>query len=88
LSASSGRRCCCEEARHILLDYDHRVLHYRLPTEGGSSGSPVSDDEWRLSGLHHGTGMPQLNQAGGTHAANEGITIDAIRGGLAHRPPE
>jgi hypothetical protein len=32
--------------------------------------------------------MPQLNRAGGTYAANEGITIDAIRGGLAHRPPE
>jgi len=31
--------------------------------------------------------MPQLNKAGGTYAANEGITIDAIRGGLAHRPP-
>ena len=75
---------------NILLDYDHRVLHYRSPTEGGSSGSPVSDDEWRLIGLHHagGTGMPQLNRAGGTYAANEGITIDAIRGGLAHRPPE
>lgn len=75
---------------NILLDYDHRVLHYRSPTEGGSSGSPVSDDEWRLIGLHHagGTGMPALNGAGGTYAANEGITIDAIRGGLAHRPPE
>ena len=75
---------------NILLDYDHRVLHYRSPTEGGSSGSPVYDEEWRLIGLHHagGTGVPQLNQAGGTYAANEGITIDAIRGGLAHRPPE
>jgi V8-like Glu-specific endopeptidase len=75
---------------NILLDYDHRVLHYRSPTEGGSSGSPVFDDEWRLIGLHHsgGTRMPQLNRAGGTYAANEGITIDAIRGGLAHRPPE
>ena len=71
---------------NILLDYDQRVLHYRSPTEGGSSGSPVFDGEWRLIGLHHagGTGMPQLNNAGGTYAANEGITIDAIRGGLAH----
>ena len=32
--------------------------------------------------------MPALNRAGGTYAANEGITIDAIRSGLAHRPPE
>lgn len=75
---------------NILLDYDHRVLHYRSPTEGGSSGSPVFDDEWRLIGLHHagGTRMPQLNRAGGTYAANEGITIDAIRGGLSHQPPD
>jgi len=75
---------------NILLDYDHRVMHYRSPTEGGSSGSPVFDDEWRLIGLHHagGTRVPALNRAGGTYAANEGITIDAIRGGLAHRPPE
>jgi V8-like Glu-specific endopeptidase len=75
---------------NVLLDYDHRVLHYRSPTEGGSSGSPVFDDEWRLIGLHHAgsTGMPRLNRAGGTYAANEGITIEAIRGGLAHRPPE
>jgi V8-like Glu-specific endopeptidase len=75
---------------NVLLDYDRRVLHYRSPTEGGSSGSPVFDDEWRLIGLHHAgsTGMPRLNRAGGTYAANEGITIEAIRGGLAHRPPE
>jgi V8-like Glu-specific endopeptidase len=75
---------------NILLDYDDRVLRYRSPTEGGSSGSPVFDDEWRLIGLHHAGGlrMPALNRAGGTYAANEGITIDAIRGGLAHRPPE
>jgi V8-like Glu-specific endopeptidase len=74
---------------NILLDYDHRVLHYRSPTEGGSSGSPVFDDEWRMIGLHHagGTRMPQLNRAGGIYAANEGITIDAIRGGLTDRPP-
>jgi V8-like Glu-specific endopeptidase len=75
---------------NLLLDYDDRVLHYRSPTEGGSSGSPVFDDEWRLIGLHHAgsTWMPRLNKAGGAYAANEGITIEAIRGGLAHRPPE
>jgi hypothetical protein len=50
----------------------------------------VFDDEWRLIGLHHagGTRMPQLNRAGGTYAANEGITIEAIRGGLTRWPPE
>ena len=75
---------------NILLDYDQRVLHYRSPTEGGSSGSPVFDDSWRLIGLHHsgGTRMLQLNNAGGTYAANEGITVDGIRTALARRPPD
>jgi hypothetical protein len=39
--------------------------------------------------LHHAGGfnLPHLNNAGGTHAANEGITFDAIRSGLAVDPP-
>ena len=41
---------------NVLLDYDERVLHYRSPTEPGSSGSPVFDNEWRLIGLHHSGG--------------------------------
>jgi V8-like Glu-specific endopeptidase len=75
---------------NVLLDYDDRVLHYRSPTEGGSSGSPVFNNEWQLIGLHHAGGfnLPQLNEAGGTHAANEGITFDAIRRGLATQPPD
>lgn len=75
---------------NILLDYDQRVLHYRSPTEVGSSGSPVFNDEWQLIGLHHAGGvrLPQLNNAGGTYAANEGLTFDAIRRGLATQPPD
>jgi len=75
---------------NVLLDYDERVVHYRSPTEPGSSGSPVFDNEWRLIGLHHSGGarMPQLNNAGGTYAANEGITITAIRARLAARSPD
>jgi V8-like Glu-specific endopeptidase len=74
---------------NLLLDYDQRVVHYRSPTERGSSGSPVFDNHWQLIGLHHAGGfnLPQLNEAGGTHAANEGITFDAIRAGLAADPP-
>ena len=55
----------------------------------GSSGSPVFDNHWQLIGVHHAGGfnLPQLNNAGGTHAANEGITFDAIRAGLAADPP-
>ena len=68
-----------------LLDYDDRLLHYRAPTEGGSSGSPVFNEEWQLLGLHHGGGkdIARLNQEPGRYAANEGIWIEAIRKGIS-----
>ncbi len=65
----------------LLLDYDDRLLHYRTPTEGGSSGSPVFNDEWDLVGLHHAGGLKiaKLQGKPGFYAANEGIWIEAIR---------
>jgi V8-like Glu-specific endopeptidase len=53
-------------------------VHYRAPTEGGSSGSPVFNDQWEVIALHHKggkVGMPRLNGLAGTYAANEGISI-------------
>jgi lysozyme family protein len=53
-------------------------VHYRAPTEGGSSGSPVFNDQWEVIALHHKggkVGMPRLNGLGGTYAANEGISM-------------
>jgi hypothetical protein len=75
---------------NILLDYDDRVLHYRSPTDGGSSGSPVFNNAWELIGLHHSGGIDllRLNNGGGTYAANEGIVITAIRDALAASPPD
>lgn len=66
---------------NLLLDHDERLLHYRAPTEGGSSGSPVFNGQWRLIGLHHAgyTSVARLNRKGGVYAANEGISILAIR---------
>jgi S1-C subfamily serine protease len=65
---------------NLLLDYDDRVLHYRAPTEGGSSGSPVFNQKWDLIGLHHAGSlkMPRLRGQEGTYAANEGIWIQRI----------
>lgn len=57
-------------------------LHYRAPTEGGSSGSPVFNAQlWEVAALHHKggrIGMPRLNGKEGTYGANEGIAIRSI----------
>jgi len=57
-------------------------LHYRAPTEGGSSGSPVFNSRlWQAIALHHKGGkvnMPKLNGKDGTYGANEGISIQSI----------
>ncbi|MEJ1963397.1 MAG: serine protease [Gammaproteobacteria bacterium] len=57
-------------------------VHYRAPTEGGSSGSPVfNGSAWEVIALHHKggmLGMPRLNGVAGTYAANEGIWLRSI----------
>jgi V8-like Glu-specific endopeptidase len=74
---------------NVLLDYDDRMLHYRSPTEPGSSGSPVFDKAWKLIGLHHAgsSETPRLNNKGGTYPANEAIALPAIVALLKERPP-
>jgi hypothetical protein len=66
----------------IWLDTDDTFLHYRTPTEPGSSGSPVFDQRyWTVVGLHHKgkSEMSRLNGKPGTYEANEAIAINAIR---------
>jgi len=57
-------------------------VHYRAPTEGGNSGSPVFEGKtWQVIALHHKGGkfgMPRLNGVAGTYAANEGLAIAAL----------
>jgi len=61
-------------------------VHYRAPTEGGSSGSPVFEATgWRVIALHHKGGrfgMPRLNNGSGTYAANEGLAMGALLNAL------
>jgi hypothetical protein len=77
---------------NVLLDHEGppdgipredavRRLHYRAPTEGGSSGSPVFNKNWDLIGVHHAGGreMRRLNGRPGLHAANEAIWIQSVR---------
>lgn len=55
-------------------------LHYRAPTEAGSSGSPVFNAAyWQVIALHHAGGvLPRLNARPGMHPANEGISLASI----------
>jgi hypothetical protein len=66
---------------NFLLDHQDPKVHYRTPTDPGSSGSPVFNENWKLIALHHaGTEkMSKLNGLAGTYEANEGIWIQAIK---------
>ncbi|TWO66020.1 trypsin-like peptidase domain-containing protein [Caenimonas sedimenti] len=66
----------------VLLDVcsEQRLMHYRTPTDPGSSGSPVFNENWEVIALHHAGAhdCPRL-RGGGSYEANEGITLQAIR---------
>ncbi|MDQ3242909.1 MAG: trypsin-like peptidase domain-containing protein [Gemmatimonadota bacterium] len=70
---------------NLLLDYEDPRLHYRTPTKGGSSGSPIFNAQWKLIGIHHAgdTNVRRLNGRNGTYAANEGIWLQSIRRAIA-----
>ncbi len=57
-------------------------VHYRAPTEGGNSGSPVFNaGAWQVIALHHKGGrfgMPRLNGLAGSYAANEGLAMTTL----------
>ena len=62
-----------------VCDYE-RLMHYRTPTEPGSSGSPVFNSRWEVVALHH-AGAPNVRRlhGEGEYEANEGITLRSIR---------
>ncbi len=65
---------------NLVLDHDEIRLHYRTPTLGGSSGSPVFSRVWDVIAIHHAGDqeMPTLHGQAGTYPANEGIWIERV----------
>jgi hypothetical protein len=55
-------------------------LHYRAPTEAGSSGSPVFNQQWEVIGVHRRAddALPRLNGKPGTYGGSEAIWIQSI----------
>jgi hypothetical protein len=79
-----GRSLTFSLADNLVLAFRDPKLHYRAPTEGGSSGSPVFTEDWDVLALHHAGGEEMERLTGtGVYPANEGIWIDAIRRALA-----
>jgi len=73
---------------NLLIDYEDPRVHYRSPTDPGSSGSPVFDCDWSLVALHHAGSrtMTRLHGEAGTYEANEGLYIGAIAKAYRERP--
>ena len=68
---------------NCLLACNESLLHYRTPTEPGSSGSPVFEPEdWRVVALHHkgSEELRRIDGVEGTCEANEGIAILTLQG--------
>lgn len=68
---------------HLIGDQDNSSpcrIHYRAPTERGSSGSPVFNGNWATIALHHkgSKNLAKLNGKDGLYGANEGIWIQSI----------
>jgi tetratricopeptide (TPR) repeat protein len=57
-----------------LVGYEGPYVHYRSPTEGGSSGSPVLTRDLATFALHHGA-LKELE-------ANEGVLLREIRNSI------
>ncbi|WP_217578016.1 serine protease [Mesorhizobium sp. GbtcB19] len=92
----SGREVSFSFEDNVLLDYELAIVssaasqspcrvHYRAPTEYGSSGSPVFDAAWGVIGVHHAGGrlIPRLNGKREVYDANEGLWIVAIKRAMA-----
>lgn len=76
----SGLQFSLHDSMFLDFDDEERLVHYRTPTEPGSSGSPVFNSEWQVIAVHHGgsPSTPRLHGQG-YYEANEGIALSAVR---------
>ncbi len=58
---AEAKKLCVRENR--LLDRTDDVLWYSTDTMGGSSGSPVFNNDWQVVALHH-SGVPETDRTG------------------------
>lgn len=82
----SGRRKEVVLQENKVIDFlEGGYLHYSTDTEGGSSGSPLFNNQWDLIGIHHravaarnSQGEPIVSNGEYVYTSNEGIRISAI----------
>lgn len=77
------------DSRILCVDRTQRLVHYRTPTDPGSSGSPVFNRNWKLIALHHAgsSRMPKFDPLPPPphYEANEGVSFVAIRNAIRAR---
>jgi len=68
-----------------MVGANERFVHYRTPTEPGSSGSPVFDQHGlAVVAVHHGGSdqLPRIDGTPGTYQAKEGFAVSAIQNAI------
>lgn len=63
-----------------VIDRSEDLIHYRTPTDPGSSGCPILNGTWDVVGVHRrgGRNIETLDR-NGYHDANEGVFVHSIR---------
>ena len=65
---------------NVVRSIDENVVQYLTDTEGGSSGSPVFNEQWELVALHHQWVQATVN--GVAEIRNQGQRIERVVAGL------